>query len=51
MYKGSIAYPLSQQLADNIATHGMAWTLAHCVKRKLPIEVVLVLMKGANLLR
>ena len=50
MYKGSTVYPLSEQLRDNIATHGLAWTLAYCAKRKLPIEVLLVLLRGQGML-
>ena len=50
MYKGSLHYTFTEQLASNIAVHGLVWTAKHCAKRGVPIEQLIVILKGAKML-
>jgi hypothetical protein len=43
---GTIHYPLTEQIADTIAVHGLAWTLRYYAKR-IPAAQLRVLMVGA----
>jgi len=43
---GTTHYPLTEQIADTIAVHGLAWTLRYYAKR-IPARQLRVLMVGA----
>lgn len=43
---GTVFYPLTQQIRDTIAVHGLAWTVRHYAKR-IPRAEFRVLMIGA----
>lgn len=44
--KGAALYPLTEQIADTIAVHGLAWSLRYYAKR-IPARELRVLMVGA----
>jgi hypothetical protein len=33
---GSVFYPLSQQIADNVAAHGYVWAWSYYMRRGVP---------------
>lgn len=43
---GNVHYPLTAQIADTIATHGLAWAVRHYAKR-MPAWQLRVFMRGA----
>ena len=44
--KGTLAYPLTEQMRDTIAVHGLSWSLSYYAKR-LPAFELRVLMRAA----
>jgi len=44
--KGTTLYPLTEQIADTIAVHGLAWSLRYYAKR-IPAKELRVFMVGA----
>lgn len=44
---GSIDFPMTERLADNIRAHGVAWAAAWCRKQGFSLVEAQCLMRGA----
>jgi hypothetical protein len=47
---GSIAYPLSAQIADTARVHGLPWAAAYYARRGVPLDQFMILARGAGLI-
>lgn len=47
---GSVFYPLSQQIADTVAAHGLSWAAAYYARRGVPASQFILLARGAGLI-
>lgn len=45
--RGSIDFPMSERLAENIRAHGVAWTAGWCRKQGFSLNEAMVLIRGA----
>ena len=47
---GTLFYPLSHQIADTAAVHGITWAASYYMKRGVPLADFLMLARGAKLI-
>lgn len=49
--KGSVAYPLGEQIASTVQAHGAAWAASYYAQRGVALDEFLVLARGAGALQ
>lgn len=48
--RGSVVYPLGEQIASTVAVHGLTWACAYYASAGVPLEQFLLLARGAGVL-